>query len=283
MRNLCAALLLAGSAAAAFAHPGSAIAVDRRGTIYFVDTGSGVWMIPPGGTLTKHPGPGFHWMALDPTGKFASAPLPSTFDKELRPAGNLILSSDYPLTVGSDGGLYFTEFANGQLRMIRFAPDGTRRVHANLPGTKEWVNGITSGPDGSLYYTLDNAVMKVDPRGAVSTIVSNVVVSNCARIPSDEPPPMPYLRGVARGGDGSLYVAAAGCGALLKISPRGAVTTLLRTAAPWSPTDVAVHGGDLYVLEYLHTATDNRREWFPRVRKIAPDGKMSIIAAITTR
>ena len=58
---------------------------------------------------------------------------------------------------------------------------------------------------------------------------------------------------------------------------------MMRTAAPWSPTDVAVHGRDLYVLEYLHTATDNRREWFPRVRKIAPDGTMTIIAAITKR
>ena len=29
---------------------------------------------------------------------------------------------------------------------------------------------------------------------------------------------------------------------------------------------------DVYVLEYLHTASDNRSEWIARVRKISPAG-----------
>jgi hypothetical protein len=139
MRKLCVATLLLLSVTAAVAHPGSAIAIDRRGVVYFVDTGSGVWTLPPGGTLTRHPGPGFHWMALDPTGKLEKAPLPKTFDAEIRAAGSVLLSSDYPITVGSDGALYFAEFANKQLRMIRFAPDGTRSVRATLPGPSEWI------------------------------------------------------------------------------------------------------------------------------------------------
>jgi hypothetical protein len=86
------------------------------------------------------------------------------------------------------------------------------------------------------------------------------------------------------GSDGAqVYVAAAACGALLEISPRGVVKTLLRTSAPWSPTAVAVHDGSVYVLEYLHTASDNRSEWLPRVRKIARDGTVSTIAAISGR
>ena len=283
MRNLCAALLVAATAIGAAAHPGSAIGVDRRGVVYFVDTGSGVWSIAPDGTLTKHPGPAFHWMALDATGAFAEATLPSTSDAELRVAGNLLLSSDYPIAIGSDGALYFTEYAGGRLRMVRFTAGGTRSVRATLPGTMRWVNGIAAGPDGAIYYTEDRAVRKVDARGTVSTVAENVAVANCARIPGNGPESGPYLRGLTVGGDGSLYVAAAGCGALLKIAPRGAVTTLLRTAAPWSPTDVAVHGGDLYVLEYLHTANDVRREWLPRVRRIAPGGAQSIVAAITAR
>lgn len=35
-----------------------------------------------------------------------------------------------------------------------------------------------------------------------------------------------------------------------------------------------------YVLEYLHTGRDVRREWLPRVRKIASNGKSSIIATL---
>jgi hypothetical protein len=283
MRKLCVATLLLFSITAAVAHPGSAIAVDRRGVVYFVDTGGGVWMIPPGGKLTRHAGPAFHWMALDPTGKFEKVPLPKTSDAEIRAAGSLLLSSDFPITVGSDGALYFAEFANGNLRMIRFAPDGTRSVRATLPGPSEWINGITAGPDGSLYYTEHTAVRKVDAKGTVTTLAEKVAVPDCATIPANEPLPVPYLRGLALGADGRVYVAAAGCGVLLEISPRGVVKTLLRTSAPWSPTDVAVHDGSVYVLEYLHTASDNRVEWLPRVRKIARDGTVSTIAAISGR
>jgi hypothetical protein len=70
---------------------------------------------------------------------------------------------------------------------------------------------------------------------------------------------------------------------VLKVAPDGKVTTLLQLQSPWSPTGVALFGGDLYVLEYLHTASDNRREWLPRVRKISPDGRTVLIAAIDRR
>ena len=51
--------------------------------------------------------------------------------------------------------------------------------------------------------------------------------------------------------------------------------------APWAPTAVAVAGRDVYVLEYLHTPGDDRREWIPRVRKIAANGAVSTLAAST--
>jgi hypothetical protein len=44
--------------------------------------------------------------------------------------------------------------------------------------------------------------------------------------------------------------------------------------SPYSPTAVAVAKGEVYVLEYLHTASDVRKEWLPRVRKITRDGKV---------
>jgi hypothetical protein len=43
---------------------------------------------------------------------------------------------------------------------------------------------------------------------------------------------------------------------------------------------VAVHGGDVYVLEFLHTPRDVRADWFPRVRKIVADGKETILATV---
>ncbi len=143
-----------------------------------------------------------------------------------------------------------------------------------MPGPAQWVNGLTAAPDGALYYTEDAAVRKIDRRGVVTTVIENVSVPNCEPIPGAERPP--YLRGLAVAPDGTIYVAASACGALLKIV-RGRAEPVLRMRAPWSPTAVAVANGAIYVLEYLHTASDNRREWIPRVRKLTRDGKQVML------
>ena len=83
-----------------------------------------------------------------------------------------------------------------------------------------------------------------------------------------------------RKGAAAANVADNGDARVLKITPHGEVTTLLQTESPWSPTGVALFGNDVYVIEFLHTANDVRREWMPRVRKIAPDGKSVIIATV---
>src|SRR5438128_1919199 len=53
------------------AHPGSGIAVDRLGQVYFLDTGSGLWKIDPRGALTHLSGTLFHWLALDENNRFS--------------------------------------------------------------------------------------------------------------------------------------------------------------------------------------------------------------------
>ena len=105
-------------------------------------------------------------------------------------------------------------------------------------------------------------------------------VRDCVSIAGVEPESRPYLRGLAVSADGSVVVAAAGCGAVVRIAVRGEINPLLRTASPWSPTAVAVSRSGVYVLEYLHTAEESRRAWVPRVRRIAPDGTVTTIAAV---
>jgi hypothetical protein len=90
----------------------------------------------------------------------------------------------------------------------------------------------------------------------------------------------PYLRGLAVNARGDVYVADTGDARVLKITSKGKITTLLQTQSPWSPTAIALFGSDVYVLEYLHTERDVRRDWLPRVRKIASNGKSSIIATL---
>jgi len=36
----------------------------------------------------------------------------------------------------------------------------------------------------------------------------------------------------------------------------------------------------VYVLEFLHTPGDDRTTWMPRIRKITPDGKSTIILTV---
>lgn len=276
-------------AVCAVAHPGSGIAVDRRGQVYFVDTGQGVWKVDAEGRVTPHEGPAFHWMAIDVDDRFARVRFPSFPSAEVKHVGGnptLILSSDFPLVVGSDGALYYAQLGrDGRLQVIRLTAKGDRSVLATLPASTEsgplrWLNGMAAGGNGSIYYTENAAVRKITSQGTVSTIAAKVTVANCVRIPGMEKELGPYLRGLAVAPDGTAFVAATGCGTLLKIAVGGTITPVLQTTSPWSPTDVAVAGDDLYVLEYLHTASDNRREWVPRVTKVSPDGKVAVIAAI---
>jgi hypothetical protein len=269
-----ASLLLAFTAAG---HPGSAILVDRSGTVYFVDTGSGIYRVDRGGTVTRVAGPAFHWMTLDGDGRFANTRWPSIPGAELRRAeGNsaLLMSSDYPVTISRDGALHFARDG----RLMKVPASGAMSVASELPGAIPWVNGLTTGPDGSIYYTEDTSVRRITPKGVIETVASNVVVRPCTPIPGTEGGA--YLRGLHVMANGTIYVAASGCGALLRIAPNGAVTTLMRTAAPWSPTAVTAFRDTLYVLEYLHTDSDDRREWIARVRRVEPGGKMSIIATV---
>ncbi|MEK6406879.1 MAG: hypothetical protein AABN34_07945 [Acidobacteriota bacterium] len=275
----------------ALGHPGSGIAVDRHGDVYFVDTGRGVWKIDKRGQLTLQGGSAFHWMAIDFDGRLAKTRWPghSEPSAEIERVGvnpTLILSSDFPVTVGRDGALYYPELGSDQrVQVVRLTRAGDRSVLATLPAVSDglalrWLNGIAAGPDGSIYYSENTAVRRISPQGAVSTIASKIAVPDCAQIPGATPNLGVFLRGLDVARDGTIYVAASGCGALLRITTLGKVTPVLRTTSPWSPTGVAVTPSYVYVLEYLHTASEDRRAWIPRVRRLSPDGTVVVLATV---
>jgi len=276
----------------ASAHPGSAIAVSQDGRVYFVDTGAGVFSIERNGRAVRRDGPAFHWFALDSAGSFIRTPWPSIPGGELRAAGlnpTIILSSDVPVAIGN-ATFYFPEVArDGRIHIIAIAPSGARTARAVLPVVRSgaravtWLNGLAAGPNGALYYTEDRAVRTIDSRGRVTTLANVATIPNCAAIPGNGPDVGPYLRGLAAAADGTVYVAASGCGAVLKIDARGGMTPILRSSPPWSPTAVAVANGEVFVLEYLHTASDNRREWVPRIRKISRNGAVTTLLATPPR
>jgi hypothetical protein len=275
------------------AHPGSGIAVDALGQVYFVDTGQGIWKLDTRGHLTLISRTAYHWMALDTEGRFAKSPALGNFDRgsfeRITPFGAtpaLIISSDFPIAVGGDGWLYYVPYnPKGPRDLVRRAPDGQRTVWARLSinsGEEEmrWVNGIAAGPGKSLYAADDAHIYKIGRDGKVSALRKIIKVADC----SDPPPEttrLPYFRGLAVAREGTVYVAASGCRSVIAIPKKGPVRTVLRSEPPWAPTAVAISGKEILVLEYLHTPGDNRIEWIPRVRKIGRHGRISTLAEVT--
>ena len=281
---------LIGVAGVAAAHPGASIHVAADGRVFFVDTGGGVFVIERDGRLVKQPGPGFHWFALDEASGLAKTRWPSIPGAEITAVGSkptVVLSSDFPVAVGRDGALFYPQLAGAQWTIQRVAPSGARTTFATFPASKrsdgEWryINGLAVDADGSLYFSQDRSIGRIDARGHVSTIIDNVVVPGCIDVPGHEASTGPYLRGLDVAPNGTVFVAAAGCGAVLMVSPKGDATPVLRTTTPYSPTAVAVSKGEVYVLEYLHTDSDDRSEWVPRVRKIGRGGKVETIVERT--
>jgi sugar lactone lactonase YvrE len=289
MRNLRQIVLGIAAAwlftAAVHGHPGSGILVDRLGQIYFIDTGSGTWKIDTRGAVTHLSPLRNHWLALDPSDRFIQSRLPTDPGRDwvITAAGSnptILISTDFPLVIGQDGNLYHPSARETNVRILRTRPTGGTSAFVTLPrsvagAALAWINGLATGPNGSIYYTEDNAVRRITATGAVSTIATVTPLTGGPAIPGVES--RPYLRGLKVDTDGTVYVADNGDARVLKIAPDGKVTTLLQLQSPWAPTDVAIFGDIVYVLEYLHTPGDDRLEWMPRIRKMTPDGRSSTI------
>jgi sugar lactone lactonase YvrE len=225
-------------------------------------------------------------LAIDEDNRFANTRFPAgTLGTFVKVGSNptVILSSDYPIAIAKDGNLYFQSGAAGHLRLMKMTPSGETSVVADFPRTVkgeplQYTSGISAGPDGSLYYSEDTAIRRLDATGRFSTLVTVRAPTNPPSIPGTDQ--HSYLRGFAIDDWGATYVCDTGDARVLKLDRDGTLTQVLQTQSPWAPTAVATFGRTVYVLEYLHTANDVRREWSPRVRKIAGDGTSTIIATL---
>jgi sugar lactone lactonase YvrE len=294
VRTLTSIVLCVLLGTSAVAHPGSGIVVDKEGQVFFTDTGQGVWKIDRQGNLTLLPASLFHWMTIDEAGYFAESQknfgewFERVTPQSSKPA--LIMSSDFPLTINRDGNLYYADTRPRSARIVRRTPDGKESVLAASEAFKG-IGGIAAGPDGSLYITDAlrpdaNAIRKIMMDGKVSQFASpEIIVTGRDRAIS--PPPeaeASYCRGLAIDSQGIVYVAATGSRRVLKITPRGEVSTILQAPSPWAPTGVAVFGGEVYVLEWQDappSQTEVRRAWIPRVRKVGRDGKSTTLATVS--
>ena len=247
---------------------------------------SGVWKLDARGKLSHMPGPGFHWMTLDADDRFAATRLPSGSGGDIARIGThptLLLGSDVPITLGSDGNLYYpTHGAAVPLQIIRLRPTGGTSTLASAPaadgGGPRDLNGLAAGPDGSLYFTENRAIRRIGSDGKVSAVVQGF---SCNGKADDGGGPDPLLRGLDVDPTGIVYVAATNCRGVFKVTPQGHVTVLPQLATAWSPTGVALFGSDVYVLEFEKGDSEDRREMLPRIRRISADGKTTVVGTVS--
>ena len=154
MRGSVLVVAVALLARIASAHPGSGIAVDKDGQVFFTDTGHGVWKIDAQGKLIDIPSSRFHWLAMDEAGRFADSERSfGEWFERATPKGAkpcIIQCSDFPIAIGGDGNLYYADTRAGQGRIVRRTPEGRESVLAR-DAAFEHTDGITCSSDGSLY------------------------------------------------------------------------------------------------------------------------------------
>jgi len=230
-------------------------------------------------------------LALDARGNFDHAKLDELFNERKTPwlgpvsfpssKTSLLRADGCPIAVHTDGYIYF---APRNLEVSRLTPDGNvTSLVSDLNVTTEklgGIRGLASGPDGAIYLSCPSAVLKIKPDGVVSTLVHPITLNDCDKDPQDSSA-APGLRGLAVDSRGAVIVAATGCRRVVKIGPDGKIATVLKAESPWSPTGVAIHGEDVYVLEYSHANSEKHEDWQPRVRKLAQDGKITTLATLS--
>lgn len=226
---------------------------------------------------------GGHWLALDIKGSFARAELKLV--ERITPLGIapalIVADGGAPISMNKDGNLYYgLDVSSGiAVGMTRISPDGAQQPFAPELGKtieKLGITGIASGPDGTLYVACPTRIIKVKTDGTFAALVDSVTVKNC-----DGDAPTVFLRGLDVDARDNVYAAACGCRCVVKVTPQARITTVLKAERPWSPTGVAVHGEDVYVLEHTNANGALKEGWLPRVRKLGRDGKVTTLATIS--
>ncbi len=249
-----------GSTATALFHSPAGITVDGNGSLYLTDINAHtVRSVIPGGAVSTIAG------AAPRSGSADGVRSAALF---LKPLGT---SRD------AAGNLFVADSENATIR--RIAGDGTVTTFAGAPGQTGTTDGAGSvarfnGPrdlavdaSGNVFVAdyFNRRIRRITPAGEVSTYAGGLPTSTKTDGPAvnfrfEEP----YA--VIADANGNVYVADRVEGAVLKITPQGALTTLVRNLGYLH--DIGVDGaGNLYVIENSSV-----------VRKITPQGAVSTLA-----
>lgn len=298
--SLCLALcaLLVGEVKG---HPAWGIAVDRKGQVYFSDL-KRVWKIDAEGKLSVLRAGGdwhVHDLNVDEDGNLYGADNsyePSTkrfFSAiwKITPAGTfsyILPTTDSPpngTSIWKDraGNTYYvTSHPRRELLVLRRSPGGEVSVligdvaaaRKYRQGTPYGTSGMALDGEGALYFTHGASVNKLTTGGRLVVLARNLTIEGTTKSPARGT----SLFGLTVDDAGEVFVADYGNRRVLKISPDGKKSTVIRSEGPWYPTGVAARGRAIYVLEEAHTPS-----YMPdatRVRRLSADGTVEVLATI---
>ena len=287
------------------AHEGWGIVVDAAGRVYFGDIPANIiWRISQDGKLERVAlGKHSHALVLDSAGNlYGTNPhltLPIRSVWRLTPDGRLTdlvaPTRDFPLGLQSfmldrAGNMYSVNARNAQtpeLLLLQRSPGGEITTlagstlgHADGTGAQAkfmGIDGMAFGADGALYLADGPYLRRVTLDGTVTTLAGPLTERQW-----DED-----LLGIAATASGEVFAADHANRRILKVSPAGAVSTVLRTGPLWAPTGIVVAGDGLYVLEHLRMPLailgDLAVGPYLRVRKVSRDGSVTVLTRIWGR
>ncbi len=267
------------AAPSARAHTGYGLAVDPQGRVCFIDTVRNRLVCLDRDARLTVLATGKHGnnVAVDEWGNFYLQHFNESVwrvsargEAQLLFSGGAVGSLDEFLTVDNTGNVYLAagnDFTGRVPRLLKRAPDGSISTLADAQAGLGKVVSAAWGPEGALYLSESNRVLRFSPDGRLSTVASG----------------FERLMGIAVDARGIVFVADSDAFKILKITPQGAVTAMARTHLPWKPAGVAVSSDSVYVLERKFVPLPFLLERFfktQRVRRLAPDGRITTMATV---
>jgi sugar lactone lactonase YvrE len=290
------------------AHPASGIVVDSKGNVYFSDLET-VWRVDSSGKLTVFRdsvgGRHVHELAIDRDDNIYGADISYVSEKwissiwKMTPSGDVTYllepTADPPrgmsMWLDNSGNMYWVDQNNHtktQTLLLRRTPNGEVTTlaggaygHADGRGADarfSSIGGTTFGPDGNIYLTDGGSLRKVAMDGSVTTLATELSARSSQDSPTLFSSAHGSLAGLTVAADGTVFVTDSGNRRLLKVA-NGKSETVFRSEPPFFPTGAfATRGGDVYVLEVGLTLPNISSG--PRVRKLSPDGAISVVATL---